>query len=800
MFGEKENGQEDSFSHSTWRGHWIWHPEEEAEENSYYYFRKEFQLEDIPAECLAYITADTRYELYLNGKRAGKGPPASQPFFIYLDRRDVTELLRKGKNCVAIVANYRGTREESRGGLLLDMIQPLENGRARKVVATDRGWKTKRAKAWNRDTFPVRFNRLTPFQEHFDARETPEGWKEVGFDDSDWRTPEVIEGHSSDRPPAVTPWGKPVPRDIPFMERKKLYPTSIEKAYESLHIENRHRGEDLSIALSTGGKPLQFARVENVEHLLEKGGETLVQNSTEHLKDRAFDGIYDPCILLDFGRVITAYVELELEGPAGSGVDVGYAERLIDGQFNNALECQFADRYVMKEGLQRFRFFSWKAFRYLKLRFHDCLKPVKIKSITAVVTRYPFQERGKFRADDEGLEKIFDISRRTLRLCSHESIMDTPWREQAQWLGDVSAVTLGGIYSCFGDVKLPGKFLRQSAMNQHFTGLLANVTNDVSRNWQGVLPDYSLWWIMALWRHYLYTGEESWIHEGYSHALRIIKAFSRYINERGLVANIPYKPFIDWADVDRRGECAPLNAILYGALETLEKMARLKGDGHSEKEAKNLQGDIRSSFADRFYDEDRGCFVDANVEGKLSSKVSEHVNAAALLWNLPSEERGRRIIKEIYEEKTIASTETQPFFTSVVLQALDQWGRFDLALQVIRDRWGARMVENGAQSTYEEWGINGSWRSGDYKGFLRSLSHAWSAHPAEFLMRNLIGLEILKPGCREVKLDPKKTDFDYRVTFPTPHGPLEVNWENGELDLSGPEGINIQYFEGGEAA
>jgi hypothetical protein len=60
-------------------------------------------------------------------------------------------------------------------------------------------------------------------------------------------------------------------------------------------------------------------------------------------------------------------------------------------------------------------------------------------------------------------------------------------------VGDVAAVTLSGIYSCFGDTRLTGKFLKQSAANQLPSGLLRNVTNSDRNHF--LAADYSLWWI-----------------------------------------------------------------------------------------------------------------------------------------------------------------------------------------------------------------------------------------------------------------------------------------------------------------
>ena len=774
----------------SWKARWIWDKDDGKIKNSYYYFRKEFNLSKPANNFRLYITAETRYKLYLNGKFIGQGPVQSQPFFKYYDIYEVDQYLKVGKNCIAIIVNYVGNMPDTRGGLLVEIL----NGEGVPLIWTDAHWKVKRAEAWRENTFCFRMNKSTPYQEFYDARKAPSGWTVPGFDDNAWDHATVINGRASDRAPAVLPWSYLLPRDIPFMLVKPVLPSRIEYVEECLDIANRVRGEDLSIALSACGGPIKYSRLEGVDNLLSEDGETIVQNSTNHL-DHIFDGVYDPCIVLDFGKVITAFIELDLEGVAGGIVDIGYAERLIDGHFNNALEVQFADRYIMKNGRQTYRSFTWKGFRYIKLQFRSCYKKVKIHSVKAILTTYPFKERGSFHCDEDKLNAIFNICRYTIRLCSNEFIMDTPWREQAQWLGDVSAVTLGGIYACFGDTKLPAKFLRQSAANQLPTGLLPNITNVVSHNWQAVLADYSLWWVMALWNHYLYTGEEHWIHHFYPHVLKVIYAFLNYIDEYGMVRDIPYGIFIDWADVDRRGECAVLNALLYAALKVVKKMAELKQDAYTASLVQEAQDGIKANFISRFYDPERKCFADANINGNLSVKISEHTNCAAILWDLCNEDMAKKIIENFYEKRTVSYTEAQPFFTTIVLQALDKAGRFDLALKIIMDRWGKRMVERGASSTYEEWGINGSWRSGEYSGFLRSQSHAWSAHPAEFLIRNLIGLKILEPGCHTVQLHPQKVSFNYSVVFPTPLGLIRVSKKGKDIKISAPKDIKVLGLE-----
>lgn len=774
-------------SHS-WQARWIWVYEQESPTNSYFLFRAQFGVDGPAAGLRLLITAETRYRVLVNGVLVGEGPPPSQPHFQYYDVYDLAPHVSAGVNCIAVIVHYLGHeagREQTRGGLLAEVVD--DDGRV--LTATGSDWRLMRATAWRTDTAYFRLNVFDPFQEIFDARQMPPGWDRAGYDDRAWDQPTVLRGHSgSDQPPTVRPWSALVARDIPFMAQKVLHPQQVAAADECLSL-NRFR-DDLSIDLSQPGRPLRYSRVEGAEALCRQGKEALVQNSTNHL-DGVFDGIYDPCILLDFGRVVTAQIELELEGPAGGAVDVGLAERLVDGYFNNAVEGWFAGRYVMAEGRQTWRIFSWRGFRYARLRFRDCFAPVRVHAARAIQTTYPFEERGAFRSSDQTLNAIFDLCRYTLRLCSHESIMDTPWREQGQWLGDVAAVTLGGIYACFGETRLPAKFLRQSAATQLPHGLFPNMTNFPGRT-ASPLADYSLWWVMALWRHYLYTGEVAWIHDYYPHVLRIAQAFLDQIDAHGLVANMPHRVFVDWAHVDVRGESAVLNALLYGTLDVVADMARLKGDDHVLRRAQEVRTGIRANFVPRLYDPGRRCLADANLDGVLSPSVSEHANAAAILWGLCDEPLAQEIVGTLYETGEVPHVEAQPFFTTVVLQALDRMGRTDLALCVIRDRWGARMVARGATSAYEEWTINGSRRSGQFRGFMRTVSHAWSAHPAEFLICYLIGLEILEPGCRTtVRLRPRPVPFDYEVTFPTPRGEIRVTKRGDRIEHQLPTAIAL---------
>lgn len=783
------------------RARWIWDGGEADPRNAVRLFRKEFNLADSAPEALIHIAADTRYILWVNGRRVGRGAPQSQPWHQYYDTRPVGEMLVKGANCIAVLVYHLGTMDFARGGLLAELTD-AEN---RLLVGTDETWKAATPEAYWPGGYRCQMNAATPFQEFFDAGKWPAGWDAPGFDDAAWTQAGIVRGRISDRPGAAGPWARLVPRDIPEMTDEPVYPRQVAYVEECIDLMNRNRAEDLSIRLSVAGGELKWSRVENSDNLCTPEGQTLVQCSTEHLRaDRVggcaggqateppFDGRYDPCIVLDFGQVVTGRPRIEIQGPAGGVMDIGYAERLTDGRFVNAIECQFSDRLIFSGGSDVHEPLNWKAFRFLKLRFSNCDDPAVIRDFRAQRCWYPFEPRGNFTASDAKLESIWNISRETLRLCSNEFLMDTPFREQAQWLGDVSAVTLGGIYACFGDPALPGKYIRQVAANQMPTGMLSNVSNAANPNVGWLIPDYSLWWIWGLWNHYLYTGEARWVHEFYPTALKAMQTFWHHVNDDGLIEDLPWWVFVDWANTDRRGEPAAVNALYYAAMGHLEKMAEMVGDAHHLAKIRLGRSRLAETFTEALYDPRRGAFADTRIDGKLSDNTSEHASMTAIWAGLCEEKLSAEIVRRFYVDREIRYVECQPFYTSVVLEALRGIGRIDLAIEIIRDRWGRRMVDRGATSTYEEWTHNGSWRSGQWAPITRTHSHAWSGCPAEFLIKGLAGVEILAAGGTEVRVSPAQTHFDYDVTYPLPAGSVRVKRAGGQSSVETTGGVTVQ--------
>jgi hypothetical protein len=200
---------------------------------------------------------------------------------------------------------------------------------------------------------------------------------------------------------------------------------------------------------------------------------TLVRTSARH----------DVSLLLDFGRIHSAYPFIELEAHGGEVIELAAAEG-IPGEWEpgGPSEPMRLDVtrghgahvlvYTARPGIQRFESFEWTAVRWLQLTVRNAPLGVRIRHAGALSTRYPAERRGAFECSDPFLNELWRIGRTTLELCMHDGWEDCPGREQRQWLGDATVEMLVA-QAAFGPSAnaLNRKFLEQAAESQRSDGL-----------------------------------------------------------------------------------------------------------------------------------------------------------------------------------------------------------------------------------------------------------------------------------------------------------------------------------------
>jgi hypothetical protein len=101
-----------------------------------------------------------------------------------------------------------------------------------------------------------------------------------------------------------------------------------------------------------------------------------------------------------------------------------------------------------------------------------------------------------------------------------------------------------------------------------------------------------------------------------------------------------------------------------------------------------------------------------------------------------------------------------------------------------------RLPEEGKQD------IHGDFGDYCYPGYRHSLCHGWSSGPAAWLSRHVLGVEIVEPGCKVVRITPHLGDLEWVIgSFPTPLGTIHIKHtrRNGKTEsvIDAPKGIKI---------
>ena len=99
------------------RARWIWSDRADRSANNFVAFRRVIDVAGDPAEAALHLTADSRYELHVNGEWLGHGPPRSWLTPWPVDMYDLRGVLRTAATSFKLtVATGAATRGRSRRG------------------------------------------------------------------------------------------------------------------------------------------------------------------------------------------------------------------------------------------------------------------------------------------------------------------------------------------------------------------------------------------------------------------------------------------------------------------------------------------------------------------------------------------------------------------------------------------------------------------------------------------------------------------------------------------------------------
>lgn len=730
-----------------WTGRWISVPGTSGVEYGVYHFRRTIELPARPSSFVIHVTADNRYQLYVNGRRASWGPARGDLFHWRYETVDIAPYLKSGKNVLAaVVWNFQSQAPQAQlsfeTGLLVQGDTKVE-----RIVDTGESWKCVRNAAYQPVPAPQRQHSIGA-GERVDGRLYPWGWEQPDFDDSAWK------------PARAGPPGAPrEARSLP--SRWLLVPRSIPPMEE--RTERLARVRQSEAVEVPGAFPLQ-------EAALRIPARTRAR------------------LLLDQTKLTTAYPELVVSGGKDAAITLRYAEALwIPGTREKGHRDEIAgkelignaDAFVADGGEKRlFRPLWWRTYRYLEISVETEAEPLTIDDVRGVYTGYPFKIRARFEAGSAELNKILEVGWRTARLCAHETYMDCPYYEQLQYAGDTRIQALVSLYMS-GDGRLMRNAIEQ--LNSSRTAEGATFSRAPSRL-QQYIPPFSLWWIGMLHDYWMYQDDEAFVREMLPGVRAVLSFFSARQTPAGPLGRVPWWNFVDWTKqwsggvppAEPGGTSAPLDLQLLLAYDWAARMEAALGSKALAQEYRQSAETLRAAAQRIYWDPRRQLYADT----PRKSQFSQHTNALAVLAGLVSGEQARRLIERVADDTSLVQCSI--YFRHYLNSALNQAGAGDRYLEMLGP-W-REMLARGL-TTWSE--------TADPT---RSDCHAWGSSPNFELFRTVLGIDSIAPNFRRVLIRPflgKLTRVSGAIPHPRGEVAVRLEQSGGRLlaEVTLPEGV-----------
>jgi alpha-L-rhamnosidase len=716
-----------------WRAQWITAPGTPQRDAVVLHFRKLIELERAPEHFVVHVSADNQFLLCANQREVGRGPARSDVAHWNYETYDLAPFLHAGRNeLAAAVWNF---------GVSTPVAQISD--RTGFVLHGDSSWEVAEEKGIN--ILPGaqelrRYYYVAEPGERIDGELYDWSWNDAARSRGKWEHAASI-GNAIERGAMLqnNNW-QLVADSLPAMQM------------EAVPIGRVVRSSGIEVSGEFPGPGLEVAPHTTVS------------------------------LLLDHGKLTTAYPELTLSRGIKSTIQLTYAEALVDAKGEKGNRNEIAGKHIvgirdefLPDGADGRKFvpLGWRTWRYLQLDIKTEEEPLRLEGVRAWFTAYPFEEKGRFASDDPTLARIWEIGWRTARLDAHDTYMDTPYWERLQYIGDTRLQALIS-YTVSGDDRLGRQAIQAFNDSRIADGITrSRYPSSVTQ----IIPTFSLLWIGMVHDFWQYRGDEGFVKSQIAGTRTVMDWFLSRQRRDGLVGNISWWPFVDWGKdfsfgVPPQDETGGSSIITMQFIEALRYSAELESSfGDSIRAQRYREADARATYGIRklCWNEENGLLADTPAQ----KHYSQHANILGVWLGVIPDGRQQEILTKILSASDAGfhSAGSVPEMTKATY-----YFRFYLARAVEHAGMGDRYLD-----------LLGPWREMVGLGLTtwaeqpepsRSDSHAWSSHPNFDLLTIVAGIRPKTSGMSSVRIEPHLGAL-HHVTSAVAHpkGLVEVKYD-----------------------
>lgn len=740
------------------------------------------------------------YQCWLNGRWLGCGPARAAHGELTIDTFDLDA--DAAENVIAVQVLWEGLFGWDHALGAPGLRLALERDGAALPFAM-------RASARSGRSFTHRFSQQRGWNEEVDHRARAAGWPSGPWLASEWRTPVLRQ---RDPPVRLTT------RDIAPLRHEIRRPVQVVFAgscdparrtpHRQIYYENvpgmgdAPGGAAASRVLQEEELLPALAIDRNLAALI--GGAGVADLGTDA---RGFDRT----LQFDFGRETSGLPVLAIKAPAGTVLDLGWAEGhwqrdlmgcwAASGQPDGSVAPrEFCDarqglRHVCAGGgIERVEALFIAAFRHLRLAVRlprGSRATVRLHDLHVRTVGYPIAREGSFRCADARLNRIWDAAVATMENSIADVFMDCPGRERGGWLNDSYWMAIG-MQAVSTDTAFERRFLSLLAApgsTQPYRGMVAPVYPSDSVLWRGggqrAITGHGLFWLLQVERHLRLHGDAALRRAWRPAVADVVAALARHRNRDGLLESPPWDTYLDWSRYEN-GPVQTGDNFLYAlALERVGSLYRMP--------AWRRQGRETAQAIDAAaWNDGRGLWHDVPGQAATSAVIS----LVALWSGLVAPERAARAWAQLRPlhpmtlDRPLFDYETAMARANMVglMYRFDYAGRIGDSATLVRDLAEAVLPQlDRGQSCI-----------GEHLGHTASLCHGYNGFIAAVLGRHIAGIELPDDPAGVVRIRPHPEATTWcQARVPWRGGHVQVWWDRGRLMASLPRGVRGEVVVGG---
>ena len=508
-----------------------------------------------------------------------------------------------------------------------------------------------------------------------------------------------------------------------------------------------------------------------------------------------------PSILLDFGKEIQGGIQIVTGMPQSHtpvNIHVRFGESAsealsgIDGK-NGASNDHAMRDFNMSLPWLGVAEAGNSGFRFVRIDLSDDNVKLLLKEIRAISVYRDIEYRGAFHCNDARLDSIWQTGAYTVHLNMQEFLWDGIKRDRLVWIGDMHPEVMT-INSVFGYNEVVPKSL----------DLVRDIT--APRQWMNGISSYSMWWILIHRDWYYYQGNRQYLEKQKDYLMDLIRQLMAHVDENGIEKFNGFR-FLDWPSSKHpKAIHAGLQSLMIMTMEAADELCSVLKEEKLAEECRAMAEKMKKASKE---------IIRAYLDSGKQPRDPGHKQGAALMV-LSGLMDAQKAEKEILSVDGAHGFST--FYGYYMLKAMAEAGNYKGAMDIIRTYWGA-MLDLGATTFWEDFNldwlenaaridelvpegkkdVHGECGAYCYKKFRHSFCHGWASGPTSWLSRYVLGVEIVEPGCKTVRIVPHLGDLDWvEGRFPTPYGNISIKHTKGEKgriisEVKAPEEIKVLY-------